>query len=119
VEADAGVPPTRECAGLGPDRRRVVAGAQHRAHAVGSRRGIERPVELPPAQPDRGLERGPGALDLRQLVSDANEHHVDRLAHNDVFVTHAPKLQPSGEASRDVRRRKAPWARASSLAQAH
>jgi len=97
VQADAGVPPTRERAALRPDRRRVVAGARHRANAVGSRHGIECPVELSPAQPDRGLERGPGPLDLRQLVNDADEHHLQRLAHHDVFVAHARKLQPSGE----------------------
>src|SRR5713101_7923481 len=34
LQADAGVPPTRECAQLGADRSRVVTWTQHRAHAV-------------------------------------------------------------------------------------
>ena len=64
VEADAGVSATRECAALGPDRRWVVARTQHRAYAVRRRCRVERSIELPAAQPDRGLERRPGPLNL-------------------------------------------------------
>jgi hypothetical protein len=56
----------------------VVTGTQHGAHAVCRRRRVDRPVKLSPAQPDGGLERGQGPLDLRQLVYDADEHDLVR-----------------------------------------
>lgn len=49
VQADAGVTAARQCPTLGPDRRRIVTGTEHRAHAVCGRRRVERPVQLSPA----------------------------------------------------------------------
>jgi len=97
VQTDASVPPARERAALGAKCRGIVAGAQHRAHAVGIRRGIKGAEELSPAQPDCGLELGPGPLNLGQLVGDSDEHHLDRLTYHDVLVAHARKLQARNE----------------------
>src|SRR5207237_8832886 len=68
---------------------RVVAVAYDRADAVRLRGGVERAVELPPAQANRVLELSPSSLDLRRLVGNGDEHHFDWLTLNDVGTNHA------------------------------
>ena len=89
VETHARVPSSGERATLRAKLRRVIVWPEYRAHAVGICHRIERPVELASAQANGGFERGPGPLDLRQLVCDSHEHDVRRLTHNDVLRAHA------------------------------
>src|SRR4029078_9595137 len=53
--------------------------------------GIERAVEVPPAQRDDGFELVPGSADVLDAVGDADGLHHYLLAFDLAEVTHAPR----------------------------